>query len=167
LDADDLTPARTARKAHFQGLRSGLGAYGNEVCDKTAAAFSIEIRHPFYDKRLAELCLALPPEQKLQNGWSRLILRRAMTNILPTKVQWRSGKSSLSPNFGRGLLVFERALMEETTRNVPKDVRHYINVAALREALDRFLFRGEEQVGLQVWDVAALALWSSSAGLAP
>ena len=37
-----------------------------------------------------EFCLALPAEQKIQRGWTRLIMRRALSGILPAEVHWRS-----------------------------------------------------------------------------
>ena len=69
------------------------------MADKSAAAFGIEPRYPFFDRRVIEFCLGLPEEQKFADGWPRVLLRRAMEGILPGKVQWRASKANLSPNF--------------------------------------------------------------------
>jgi asparagine synthase (glutamine-hydrolysing) len=167
LEVADLTPPQTARDGHYDGLTSGVVAYALEAADKVGAAFSIELRHPFYDKRLAEFCLSLPPEQKLQSGWSRIVLRRAMVNILPADIQWRSDKANFSLNFGRGLLTFERALLEETAHNIPQCIEEYVNTPALRAAYDRFVSRGAVQDVRKLWDAATLALWLRRTGLAP
>ena len=53
---------------HYKTITSGLQIYALEVLDKAAAAFSIEQRYPFWDKRLVEFCLAIPAEQKLNKG---------------------------------------------------------------------------------------------------
>ncbi|NJO66017.1 MAG: lasso peptide isopeptide bond-forming cyclase, partial [Richelia sp. RM2_1_2] len=78
----DISSLQSAKKEHYQTITSGLQVYALEVLDKAAAAFSIEQRYPFWDKRLVEFCLAIPSEQKLHKGWSRMVMRRAMTNIL-------------------------------------------------------------------------------------
>ena len=49
------------------------------------------------DKRLVEFCLALPARQSLRDGWTRLILRRALAHTLPEKVTWRVGKAWMTP----------------------------------------------------------------------
>ena len=72
-----------------------------EVADKSAAAFGVEPRYPFFDRRLIEFCVGLPEEQKFDRGWPRLLFRRAMDGILPPEIQWRSWKANLSPNFQR------------------------------------------------------------------
>lgn len=66
-----------------------------EVADKAAADYSIEVRYPFFDKRLVEFCLALPSDQKFSQGWIRIIHRRALDSIMPREIAWRFGKSCL------------------------------------------------------------------------
>ncbi|MEJ2649820.1 MAG: lasso peptide isopeptide bond-forming cyclase, partial [Sedimentisphaerales bacterium] len=88
-----FTPFTNARKKHLLSLRSGIIPLSLELLDKTATAFSLEPRYPFYDRRLVEFCLSLPAEQKLSNGWTRSILRRSMEGVLPQEVQWRLRKS--------------------------------------------------------------------------
>jgi asparagine synthase (glutamine-hydrolysing) len=89
------------RQAHAEGLRQPLYQTTLELADKAAAAFGIEARYPFFDRRLMELCVGFPAEQKLGDGWSRLVFRRAMNGLLPSEIQWRAGKGNLSPNFHR------------------------------------------------------------------
>jgi len=59
-----------------------FNATKNVKDQKAALMFSVRPSYPFYDKRLVEFCLALPPEQKLRDGWSRFILRRASSHCL-------------------------------------------------------------------------------------
>ena len=158
--------ARTSREDHLLHLSTGLIPFALEVNDRAAAAFSIEPRYPFCDKQLVELCLALPPEQKLQHGWTRMVMRRALANSLPAEVQWRGGKSDLSPNFTRGLLTFERRLLEEVVLNNPRAIEEYVDLPALREAHHRYISRGTEADALIVWKATTLALWLRRTGLA-
>jgi asparagine synthase (glutamine-hydrolysing) len=81
--------AATARQAHL----ARLGLYGMlDHWERTAFRHNIEARHPFADKRVVEFCLALPAEQKLHNGWPRVVLRRALVGLLPEVVAKRPGK---------------------------------------------------------------------------
>ena len=82
----------TAHQKHYNDLKSGFIQYEMELVDQISAPFSIELRHPFFDKRLVEFCLAIPTEQKFSNGWDRMIMRRAMQGILPKEIQWRKKK---------------------------------------------------------------------------
>jgi asparagine synthase (glutamine-hydrolysing) len=64
--------------------------------DRNAMAHSIESRVPFLDYRLVEFCFALPPAQKIQDGVTKSILRRAMVGILPEDVRLRQDKLGFS-----------------------------------------------------------------------
>lgn len=123
-------PTRTARQEHWLGLTSGLHSYGLELADKGASGFSLEARYPFYDRRLMEFCLALPPEQKLNQGWTRIILRRAMTDILPPEVQWRVHKANLGANFKRKLLEYEQKNLDKLS-NETQIIKPYVNISTL------------------------------------
>lgn len=102
----------TVKMQHWQSLNSGVITYVLEQLDRCTAAFSLEARHPFMDKRLIEFCLSLPSEQKLSQGWSRVVFRRAMTNILPTIIQWRGDKGDLSANWTHGLQNLDRQKLD-------------------------------------------------------
>lgn len=60
--------------------------------DKNSMAHSVETRLPFLDYRLVELALSLPGSLKIHDGWSKWILRRAMSDRLPNDIAWRRNK---------------------------------------------------------------------------
>ena len=60
--------------------------------DRMSMANGIEIRLPFLDHRLVEFALNLPETYKLQKGWTKYILRRAVDKKLPNEVSWRKDK---------------------------------------------------------------------------
>jgi len=159
--------ARAARTDHWSRLTSGLMPFLLEIADRAAAAFSIDPRYPFFDTRLAEFCLALPPEQKLWKGWGRVVMRRALGQLLPPQVQWRPGKCDLSPNFIRGLAaanggVAELASLEE----VCQAVDGFVDRAAVAEAHRLAQATGAEHYALSVWKAVTLDLWLHRTGLA-
>ncbi|MFH1130056.1 MAG: lasso peptide isopeptide bond-forming cyclase, partial [Pseudomonadota bacterium] len=71
----------TERSHHHLRLNTGLLTYALELADKQGAAFGIEHRRPFFDRRLVEFCLALPSEQKMNQGYDRVICRRALGHV--------------------------------------------------------------------------------------
>ena len=73
------------------------------TADICSSAHGIELRHPFCDLRLIRFCLALPVQFKFSDGWTRLILRRAMENCVPRDICWRDGKADLTGHFIKGL----------------------------------------------------------------
>jgi asparagine synthase (glutamine-hydrolysing) len=60
--------------------------------DKNSMGFSIEARLPFLDYRLVEKSIALAPEFKIRDGWTKWMLRRSMSDILPREIAWRRDK---------------------------------------------------------------------------
>jgi asparagine synthase (glutamine-hydrolysing) len=102
-----LSPALGAR---HRDRRAGLGLSGNlaqrlkddvvrfslpvllRYEDRTSMAFSVESRVPFLDHPLAEFMAQLPLNQKLRHGWTKLVLREALTGILPDAVRRRRSK---------------------------------------------------------------------------
>jgi asparagine synthase (glutamine-hydrolysing) len=161
-------PARTEREFHYRritwpGMQETLETY-----DRIAGAFAIEARFPFWDKRLIEYCLALPGEQKLYRGLNRMVLRRAMEEILPAEVQWRGGKTNYSSSFEQGLLTYDRECIEDVIFKNPGILGEYINLNMLREAYREFASR--KATGTKIlpfWKAVSLALWLQRADLRP
>jgi asparagine synthase (glutamine-hydrolysing) len=60
--------------------------------DRNSMAWSRELRQPFLDHRLAELLFALPPEYKLDRGETKVVLRRAVRDLIPPRVLNRQDK---------------------------------------------------------------------------
>jgi asparagine synthase (glutamine-hydrolysing) len=167
INASRSNDADTARRAHYRRLTWGVLPFTLEVADRAAAAHHIEPRFPFFDKRLVEFCLAIPPEQKIHHGWTRMVMRRAMDQILPPEVQWRAGKSDLSPNFHYGLRVLERDRLAQVLREDTGLIEPYVDVTVLRQTFQRFL--ADESMPdsnvLSIWKPVLLALWLKQADL--
>jgi asparagine synthase (glutamine-hydrolysing) len=136
-EARNQRPARTPGEAHRRAMESGLIQHALEMADKTAAAFAVEPRYPFLDRRLMELCLAIPADQKLRGGWTRSLMRRAMRGILPEEVRWRPTKANLAPNFTRRLLAQDRAFLSGILLGEPEVIEQFVDTTALRHAYER------------------------------
>jgi asparagine synthase (glutamine-hydrolysing) len=167
---DPAGGTQSARTEHYQTLTDGAQTFGLELLDRAACAFSLEVRYPFWDKRLVEFCLALPPEQKLNRGWSRVVMRRAMAGILPEKVRWRSDKTDFTPNLARGLRTFERDRLDRAILRDTRVIESYVNLPVVHEIYRRFVagdVRANPHDVFAIWRVASLALWLRYSEVAP
>ena len=57
-----------------------------------AAQYGIEVRHPFFDTRLAEFSFAIPDDLWLRQGYPKWLLRKTMDGALPDSVCWNRQK---------------------------------------------------------------------------
>lgn len=58
--------------------------------------YEIEFKHPFFDRRLIEFTLSLPPKLKYSEGISKRLLRKAMEGILPEEIRQRESKAEFT-----------------------------------------------------------------------
>ena len=156
-----LIESQANQKAeHHHSLVRGVMPYTLEVLDKAAAGYGIELRFPFWDKRLVEFCLSLPPEQKIRRGWTRMIMRQGLRGILPPEIEWRGGKSNFAPNFSRGLFEFERQRIESLFDENKRSIAPYIDIEVVKAASERFLSQqatGDDE--MYIWKALTLSLW--------
>ena len=154
--------ARSERERHYRTLTQDALPLALETLDSISSAFSIETRYPFWDKRLVEFCLALPPEQKLNRGFNRIVMRRAMNSILPPQIQWRGSKTNFTPVFHNGLLSFDRDRLDGAISDGQKEIEEYVNMVALRDLYSRIVCGQSPDLDkdlLAFWRVASLVLW--------
>jgi len=84
-----LPPARAARCATRCAQATAAAVSGPSMAfalaqmDAVAAAFSIDVRHPFLDRRVVDLFLAVPSAVKLAGGHRKQFLQRAMVGVVP------------------------------------------------------------------------------------
>lgn len=150
-------PARSDREEYSRALEANIIPYALEGNNRTAAAFGVETRHPFYDSRVLELCIGLPPTQRLRNGVSRVILRNAVADLLPPKIGQRRDKANLGPSFTYKLITFERERVRQLLE-APQEIGPYVDLDALRATHRRWLERGSVRDALEVWVALMLEL---------
>ena len=152
--------AKTEREAHFHRLFWPSIPLALEGLNKAAAAYTLEIRHPFWDKRLIEFCLSVPTQQKIVGGWTRMILRRAMAGVLPQEVQWRPGKADHAHGFGYGLRQFEHDALKTLLVSDAGVLEPYVDGPVLTEAFRRFSSQDALEVyDTPLWRAISLRLW--------
>ena len=119
---------------HWRALTNGHFSVILENSEKAAAAFNVEPRYPFFDRRLIEFCIALPPGQRIYKGWTRSIFRHAMTGILPPEVQWRTDKSNIGASLKINLLKYGFSQLENTVYADSPRLERYADIEKLRAA---------------------------------
>ena len=164
FETDKSTPGATSyltmREGHAAQLADAQFPHTLSLTDRFAAAFNIEPRYPFFDKRLVDFCVSLPAEQRLGDGWTRLIMRRGMEGILPPAVQWRVGKASLGGNFKGNLVEMDRERVFRTMQDMGADAQRYLNVEAFGETWERVLSgRGRSQDFASLYNTTLLGSW--------
>ncbi len=82
-------PALQARYDAFQwsSTINSVRSYG-----KVGAQYGIDVRHPFFDTRLAEFSFAIPDDLWNREGYPKWLLRHTMNGTLPQAVCWNRKK---------------------------------------------------------------------------
>ncbi|MGD1855041.1 MAG: lasso peptide isopeptide bond-forming cyclase [Leptolyngbyaceae cyanobacterium] len=168
---DKYTPEPIApgavRQRHWQTMTEGVLSVNLEAVDRCAAAFGLEARHPFLDRRLVEFCLAVPSDQKFRRGFGRIVMRQGLNNILPKAIQWRGDKADMTANFVNGLLNINRPLFEQALNQHNSSVLGYVNLDNWKNAwnaVKQYPKSNRTATSMTkdcfiVWRATVLALW--------
>lgn len=122
--------------------------------DRNTMAHSLEGRVPFLDHRLVELAYGLPAEELFRGGTTKLVLRRALAELLPTSVRQRQDKLGFVTPEQR----FMRGAMGDLARSV-------LAAPATRERglidVDQALRRLDtHRADFGLWRCVSLELWA-------
>ncbi|MEM6255666.1 MAG: lasso peptide isopeptide bond-forming cyclase [Cyanobacteria bacterium P01_D01_bin.156] len=162
LRADKYKPLpylSVSKNRRFRDLLSGDMPLALEIASKAGMSFAIEPTFPFADRRLAEFCLALPSDQRIQDGRSRMIVRRALHNHLPSNVCWRSDKGNLGYNFCHTLITQKHIDLQAIFSDESGQLEPYIDLSRLRSTKKDFNYEKLSEKNLALWQIIVLSLW--------
>lgn len=116
-----LEPAKGRWLSHmqrwlFRAFTQPNRAWCADIEARQAAEASVEVRYPFFDVRLADFVLSIPPEHRLPSGGYRVIQREAMRGLVPEAILRRYQPTTFEAAFlarARVGLPRFRALFEE------------------------------------------------------
>lgn len=98
----------------------------------------LETRDPALDKRILEFCLGIPDDQYGRNGETRLLIRRAMKDLLPPLVLNNTKRELQSADIGYRLRETSGELRESLQKSEASALcRHYLDLGKIRRVLDR------------------------------
>ena len=156
---------KTEREDHHRQLTQPLMHRIIESWESSAAAYGIELRLPFCDRRLMEYCLAMPPQQKRKNGWTRVSMRNAMKGVLPEDIRMRAIKGNLGPSFDHGLLVRSPEYLNKMLEQDTGGIGRYVNLKSLASSRPSYTAGKEGNNTIYHWRALSLALWLNYTGL--
>jgi len=82
-----------------------------------ARSHGLELTRPFFDKRVVELALAIPPDLHVRNGRNRYLACKALADLYPPEYQTRSrGNDALLPDFAEMAVSMRADLLAEINR---------------------------------------------------
>lgn len=94
-------PMPYSADALSQQLRKDVSLIGLKellrYADRNSMAHSREVRLPFLSHKLVEFAFSLPNAYLLNLGWTKFVLRKAMSPMLPESICWRVDKVGYEP----------------------------------------------------------------------
>jgi hypothetical protein len=133
-------------------LTSGEGAFVREALDRMGHAAGIELRHPFFDRRVVEFLIGLPDHLRLHHGVHRHLLRRAFGHVLPDIVRTRLDKPDIEHLVTDSLRAVDPPAWFDRLEVV---ARGWVPPGAARE-----LWQRPDRSGhMTLWSVFAVEAW--------
>ncbi len=126
--------------------------------DRNAAAFGIEVRHPFLDRRLFEYVLAIPGEQLFRLDSTKSLLRRSMRETLPERIRSRRGKTRFTPFLDSALRERAAGEITELLRSPRAAELGILDGNLLRSTYLDFL-GGHDESRRALWYAVTLEIW--------
>jgi asparagine synthase (glutamine-hydrolysing) len=119
--------------------------------DRNSMAFAVEARVPLLAKNIVSYALRLPLQWRVNDGWTKYALRRAVSDRLPREVVWNPKKRGFEVPQKRWLEAIRpwiADVLAEAPANFP------IHTGALLGAIDR-----GEGASHHLWRATSVALW--------
>jgi asparagine synthase (glutamine-hydrolysing) len=149
----------TVRQCHYGSLTQSAFPYHLEMLNRAAAAFGLEYRHPFFDKRLVEFSLAIPAAQRYDRGQTRGVLRRALAGLLPDAIYQRPGKGGVGHHYLRSTLTTGAPSCRERILAAPAGDAAYLAPATLHRMWREFTPPYNKGNINSLWYTATVTLW--------
>lgn len=125
--------------------------------DIASMAHGLECRHPLLDYRVVELAAAMPIACKLHRGKSKYVLRRALADLLPERIDRR-------PKMGFGVPIARwfRGELRDFAHDVLLDGRAHGRGYFRPQAVEELWNEHQSQHfdhGARLWSLVMLELW--------
>ncbi len=125
-----------------------------QVDDRTGMAVGLESRLPLLDYRIVELNCSVSPAIKFAGGKSKVLLRRAIRNLLPAQILNRKDKMG----FPVPLNIWYKSTLREYVRDLLLSQRArsrgLYNVNAIEKILDQ-----DQGFSRVIWGILCLEVW--------
>ena len=162
-DGDESAPTglTAGRRERWHSLLDSRGSQAVSAETAVSARAGVELRRPYRDRRLVELCLGLPAHLVFRPGWLKWILRQAMTGLLPEAVLRRRHGSSLYPLCRRGLVEREAATANALLSSPDAVWPRYVRGDWLAATFPKVIAEQREgAAGVIAWRCICFELWN-------
>jgi asparagine synthase (glutamine-hydrolysing) len=127
--------------------------------DKNSMRWSIESRVPFLDYRLVELAMSLPSSYKIRDGWTKYILRKALSGLVLDRILQRKDKIGFAtPDESWMRAPRFASLMEDLANSEEFKLRKYWKQEEVKRLLREHLSKKKNHEE-ELWRIASIELW--------
>ncbi|MFQ5444066.1 MAG: asparagine synthase (glutamine-hydrolyzing), partial [Nitrospinales bacterium] len=126
--------------------------------DRNSMAHSVEARLPFLDHRLVEFMFSAPMDQKINNGWTKVILRNAMKDHIPEKIRLRKDKMGFVTSEQQWISSIPQKTIDDLLFSRPMKESGYIDVKQTSKEL-RTIIHGNKPFNFLPWRILSLSIW--------
>lgn len=126
--------------------------------DVNSMAFSIESRVPFLYHPLVEFLFEQPMNMRINDGWTKYILRESMRGIIPEEVRMRRSKLGFpAPDveWAKRLITERRSWCMSLVNNAER----YVDLKSFEKLCDRIVKSGWYEDVLLFWRILILSKW--------
>lgn len=125
-------------RGNYFGNLSVLSMQGT-IAAKSSYRLGIWERDATSDVRLIQLCLSIPVEQYVKDGFGRALIRRATENMLPDSIRLNQRTRGAQGIDWVHRIIPKWSMMREELRTLCKDEQaaHYLDIRQVQEALSR------------------------------
>ncbi len=81
---------------YFNTMQFGLEEL-LRYADRNSMVHGVEVRLPFLNHELVQFIFSLPSSFKMQNGFTKSVLRKSIDSLLPKEIVWRTDKIGYEP----------------------------------------------------------------------
>lgn len=148
-------PSESWRRLRWR-IDSGEEAFIKDRFDRTAAAGGVELRHPFYDRRLVELAFRTPQDAMIDGRHNRAVMRAAMRDRLAPETVDRTVKADLWP-----VAVDAARAPEVRALSAVPVLRDFgwIEAAGMASLSTRLIDDADPRAALPFWRIIGVEAW--------
>jgi len=124
--------------------------------DRNAMRFSVEARTPFADHLdLVQYVFNIPATYKIRGGWSKYLLREAMTGILPEAIRLRTDKKGFFIPDVEWMTQLKQPLLEY----VGPELSEFLDIALIKKHLAGGMEHASHEMLRTMWSIISFAVW--------
>jgi len=125
--------------------------------DRTAMAHGLEARSPFLDQDLMEYLATLPDHMKIRRGVTKYILRRAFSELIPSRILTR-GKRGFGVPLGAWFREELRDYVYDLLLASGSKLKDYLNHEFIRQIVQEHM-QGKRDHGQRLWAILTFEVW--------